>query len=356
MVGFKGRPQRRRAPYLTVLLGAVLAVGSLIAPTVAGAQDTPPVEVPGYCGPLSDVLDNAYELPIDDEDYQEQQAEGARLLAELRAVAPNELTDELDALDAFAAATKSEIAAAGGIGGLTEAQRDDLIDRSIEVLDPVDLFYSESCPGANIDAVLYPECDVDGSVNPPELYVDNFSDDSVEVVAGDVIFTVDADDFDSRQVAADLQADEVLIDGISGLVQTGTCDDFFGDFDIDFNDIFVVTYTPGCPDVTPPRLPRVAISLTPEGQESIDEDLEVDPEELRVPFDIDDFTVLAKFPAGLNLMLEADAGVPEVSFFGSELRVAIAAADCSAPTAKSAPSTTIEPGAVAKPLSPKFTG
>lgn len=359
MVRFRGRPRRRRTPLLPMLVGALLVVGSLIVPTVAGAQDTPPLRAPAYCSVLGDVLDNAFQLPIDDEDYQQQQAEGARLLTELRASAPAELTDELDALEAFGTAAAAEIAAAGGIAGLSDAQRDDLIDRSFAVLEPIETFQLQSCPGVGVEALLYPECEIDGELSPPMLEVDNSSDEPVEVVAGDIVFTVDDLDYGSREVPADLQADDVLIDGVAGLVEVGSCDDFEGGLGFDFADIFTVTFVTGCPDTSPPVLPRLTIDLTAEGLASLGEDLGAGLEVFPVPFEIDDYFVLAKFPGGFNLLLDADAQVPMVSLLDTELTVTVVETDCASVDSK--PSDPGQPGpqvggAVAKPLAPKFTG
>ena len=116
-----------------VIVSAVMVLGALFVPTAAGAQDDPPVVVPGFCAPLSDVLDNAGSIPVDDEDYQQQSAEGAELIAALRQVAPAELALLLDELDAFSASASAQIDAAGGISGLTDQQREDLIDGSVAV-------------------------------------------------------------------------------------------------------------------------------------------------------------------------------------------------------------------------------
>lgn len=360
MVGPEGRSLRRRAPYLGVLAGLLLTVGSLVVPMAVGAQDAGPVVAPGYCSPLGDLLDAAYQVPVVviDEGGEQPLDALVRLLDELQQVAPSELAADLDALEAFTTEAAAEITAAGGIDGLPDAQLEDLGDSLFTLLDPVAEFYGQSCPGANVYAVLYPECDVEGEVYPPELDVDNSSDEPVEVTAGDDVFIVDADDFDSREVSADLQADDVLIDGVSGLVEVGSCDDLGGGPSSGFAGLFTVTFVPGCPDAVPPTLPRLTIGLTPEGQASLDgEELEFDEEPFPIPFEVDDFTVIARFPGGLNLLLDADATVPKVSFLDTELTVETAKAEC-APMPTTAPNGQSSPQVegTAAPLSPKFTG
>ena len=360
-----------------VIVSAVMVLGAMFVPTAAGAQDDPPVVVPGFCAPLSDVLDNAGSIPVDDEDYQQQSAEGAELIAALRQVAPAELALLLDELDAFSASASAQIDAAGGISGLTDQQREDLIDGSVAVLEPITAFYEQSCPGANIDARLYPECEVDGDVLPPQLVVLNVSQNPVDVVAGEIAFTVASFDIEFNDVPADLQPDDVLIDGVSGLVEVGSCDDFQGDGEEDdeFASFFVATFTGGCPADAPPKLPRLEIGLTPEGQASLDEALESEPGPFPVIFDVDDFTVVGKFPGGLDLRLEADATVPEVSLDGVSIPVEAIEPDCDPvqtdppkpsgpPKPPSGPGQPSAPGAapsgpasaVAAPLAPKFTG
>ena len=360
-----------------VIVSAVMVLGAMFVPAAAGAQDDPPVVVPEFCAPLSDVLDNAGSIPVDDEDYQQQSAEGAELIAALRQVAPAELALLLDELDAFSASASAQIDAAGGISGLTDQQREDLIDGSVAVLEPITAFYEQSCPGANIDARLYPECEVDGDVLPPQLVVLNVSQNPVDVVAGEIAFTVASFDIEFNDVPADLQPDDVLINGVSGLVEVGSCDDFQGDGEEDdeFASFFVATFTGGCPADAPPKLPRLEIGLTPEGQASLDEALESEPGPFPVIFDVDDFTVVGKFPGGLDLRLEADATVPEVSLDGVSIPVEAIEPDCdpaqtdppkpsgppkppSGPGQPSAPDSAPSgpASAVAAPLAPKFTG
>ena len=360
-----------------VIVSAVMVLGAMFVPAAAGAQGDPPVVVPEFCAPLSDVLDNAGSIPVDDEDYQQQSAEGAELIAALRQVAPAELALLLDELDAFSASASAQIDAAGGISGLTDQQREDLIDGSVAVLEPITAFYEQSCPGANIDARLYPECEVDGDVLPPQLVVLNVSQNPVDVVAGEIAFTVASFDIEFNDVPADLQPDDVLINGVSGLVEVGSCDDFQGDGEEDdeFASFFVATFTGGCPADAPPKLPRLEIGLTPEGQASLDEALESEPGPFPVIFDVDDFTVVGKFPGGLDLRLEADATVPEVSLDGVSIPVEAIEPDCDPvqtdppkpsgpPKPPSGPGQPSAPGAapsgpasaVAAPLAPKFTG
>ena len=56
------------------------------------------------------------------------------------------------------------------------------------------------------------------------LEVSNDSDEVVEVVAGDLTFTVAPGGFESLSVPADLRAEDVLIGGIDGLVREWPCD------------------------------------------------------------------------------------------------------------------------------------
>ncbi|MBK7163739.1 MAG: hypothetical protein IPH81_00165 [Candidatus Microthrix sp.] len=195
MDGLGGRRQRPvqgfgGLGFWGVIVSAVMVLSALFVPAAAGAQDDPPVVVPEFCAPLSDVLDNAGSIPVDDEDYQQQSAEGAELIAALRQVAPAELALLLDELDAFSASASAQIDAAGGISGLTDQQREDLIDGSVAVLEPITAFYEQSCPGANILAMLTPQCEVDGDLIPAQLAVQNQSQNPVEVVAGEIVFTV----------------------------------------------------------------------------------------------------------------------------------------------------------------------
>ncbi|MBK7163738.1 MAG: hypothetical protein IPH81_00160 [Candidatus Microthrix sp.] len=160
-------------------------------------------------------------------------------------------------------------------------------------------------------------------------------------------------------MSADLQPDDVLINGVSGLVEVGSCDDFQGDGEEDdeFASFFVATFTGGCPADAPPKLPRLEIGLTPEGQASLDEALESEPGPFPVTFDVDDFTVVGEFPGGLDLRLEADATVPEVSLDGVSIPVELIEPDCG-PGQPSAPDSAPSgpASAVAAPLAPKFTG
>ena len=94
-----------------------------------------------------------------------------------------------------------------------------------------------------------------------------------------------------------------------------------------------------------------------------------------VTFDVDDFTVVGEFPDGLDLRLEADATVPEVSLDGVSIPVEAIEPDCdpaqtdppkpsgppkppSGPGQPSAPDSAPSgpASAVAAPLAPKFTG
>lgn len=89
-------------------MGALLVMGGLVAPSVAGAQVEPTVESPGYCPALRDLVDSANQLPANDEEFAQQLSDGTRLLVELRVVAPAELLDDLDALEAFSVAANWE--------------------------------------------------------------------------------------------------------------------------------------------------------------------------------------------------------------------------------------------------------
>jgi hypothetical protein len=370
-------------------MGALLVMGGLVVPSVAGAQVEPTVESPGYCPALRDLVDSANQLPTNDEEFAQQLSDGTRLLVELRAVAPAELLDDLDALEAFSVAANSELAAVDGVAGLAVTQRLELISRSELVLEPINAFYEQSCPGANIGGLLYPECNIDEELWPPALMVFNNSSRAVEVLAGETTFTVGADDFEDYEVSADLKPGDVLIDGIAGLVRVGPCDDFGGPIEEEFADNFSATFIPGCPDSSPPTPPRLVLGLTPLGQASLDsleEDLGRDPGLIPVYFQVNGDAVIVDFPGGLNLILPADAEVPEVGLYidGIELVVAIAEADCSpatppssssepppsgsagpsssesAPSGSSGPSQSGRPsalvgGPVAKPLAPRFT-
>lgn len=366
MAGPESRFDRRRPSILGVLAGLMLVVGSLVVPTVAGAQEAP-MAAPGYCSSMRDVLDSAYQFLDGPEDIEEPVAEEplaeiVRLLDELRPLAPDELADSLDALGVFTEEADAEINAAGGVAGLTVPQVDDLLDRLFTVLDPIDQFYGQSCPGANVYAYLTPECDVEGEVYPPSMDVENLSDSPVEVIAGDVVFTVEADGFGSREVSSDLEPDDVLIDGVSGLVRVGSCDFIEEGPDIEVDKVYTAAFVPGCPDLSTPTMPRLVIGLTPVGQQLFEdategEDVGSDP--IQIPFEVDDAMVVVKFPGGLKLLLDAEAKVPTVSVLGADLPVATAPADCTpAVTTTSAPNQSVPQagGTAAKPLSPKFTG
>ncbi|MEZ5382757.1 MAG: hypothetical protein R2754_13315 [Microthrixaceae bacterium] len=347
-----------------VMAGALVAAALAATPGPVGAQGDPPPEVPGYCLPLRNVLNNANQVPLDDEEYQAQVAEGAKLLAALRVVAPAELDADLDALEAFGDYANGVITQAGGIEQLTEAQLVDLIDRSQVVLEPLDTFYGETCPGANVYATLYPECTFGGETSPPSLEVDNVSENPVEVTAGDLVFTVEADGFVFEEVPGDLTVDEILIDGVAGLVERGSCDDFEGPSGL--ADLFAATFTTGCPEQTPPKLPVLEIGLTEEGLEFLGEFLSVEPEPIGLPFEVDEASVMVELPGGLTLMLPSDATVPRVSLLGEEMDVTVNRATCApGPTdprsdpddPPSAPATTAKiGGAVQAPLAPRFTG
>lgn len=364
MVGLSAHARHPASPFAALRFGAtvisaLVVLGALFGPTPAGAQQDHPA-TPEVCMLLSDLLGNAYGLPVDDEEFQRQLDDGSVRLAELRRVAPAELTEELDALEAFSSTVEEEVAAAGGIAGLSEAQTEDLSTRADAVLEPIETFFGRSCPGAFIEAMLYPECETDDGVFQPFLEVGNFSNDPVEVTAGEIEFTVGADDYDHRPVPADLQAKDVLIDGVAGLVKMGSCDYYAGPVAEDFVGFFEATFTPGCPADALPKPARLKIGLTAEGRESLDEMLELEPGPFPVTFEVDDVSVIATFPGGLDLALQADATVPVVSFDGAPIPVLVSDADCTPaengqPSAPASPSS--GPGsAVAAPLAPKFTG
>lgn len=221
---------------------------------------------------------------------------------------------------------------------------------------------AQEAPGEDVEifATLYPECEIDGEISPPFLEVENSSDEPVEVTAGEVTFTVEGLDYEYRDVPAELTADQVLIDGVPGLVEIGSCDDF-DDFDgflgEGFGDLFTATFTSGCPADAPPGLARLEVRLTAEGEALLKEDFGLDElDELGLdpfpfPFEIDDDMVLVRLPDGLNLLLEADATVPEVKFFDVKLPVERRQGVCAGAPAGPAPTPT-----VAAPLAPKFAG
>lgn len=359
MVGFGTRGRRHALRFGSgrfgglkfggTVVSALVILSALFGPATAGAQEMP-TAAPGFCEPLSDLLDNAYSLVVDDEEeFQYQLEEVARLIVELRRVAPPELSGRLDALAAFSSTLAAEVAAAGGIETLSEVKYFDLVDRVDAVLEPIDAFFGRSCPGANIQATLYPECVGEDGIEAPYLEVGNFSADSVEVTAGEVVFTVEADDYDYRDVPADLRAEDVLIDGVAGLVLVGSCDEFgLGLFEDGISSLFTATFTSGCPADSPPGLARLEVELTDDGEVLVDELLdELEMGQLPLPVEIDGDLILARFPAGLNLRLEADATVPEVKILDVVLPVELLEAKCG----PARPG-----GAVAAPLAPKFTG
>lgn len=141
---------------------------------------------------------------------------------------------------------------------------------------PATVGAQELFEGADGFATLYPECEEDGETVAPSLVVGNFSNAPVEVTAGEVTFTVDAEDFADQDVSAELTADQVLIDGVAGLVEIGSCDDFDFDFD-DFDDLieeqlrsfFTVTFTSGCPADSPPVPARLEVQLSAAGRENL---------------------------------------------------------------------------------------
>ena len=338
-----------------MIVSAVMVLGGLFVPAAAGAQDDPPVVVAEFCAPLSDVLSTAGTIwgGVDKRD------EVAKLIVALRQVAPAELSALLDELEAFLAAASAQADAAGGIAGLPDQQVDDLIEGYSEVFDPINAFYEQSCPGANVRAVLTPECKVYGELIPANLAVLNGSQHPVEVVAGEIAFTVASFYPKDKDVPADLSPDDVLIDGVSGLVEVGSCGDFEGTGKEDggIASSFVATFTAGCPTDAPPKLPRLHIGLTPEGQASLDEALELGSVSVPVIFDVDDFTAVGEFPGGLDLSLDADATVPEVGLFGVSIPVELIEPDCGPGQPSTPDSTPSGPaGAVAAPLAPKFTG
>ena len=221
------------------------------------------------------------------------------------------------------------------------------------MVDPINAFYELSCPGANILAMLTPQCEVDGDLIPAQLAVFNQSRNPVEVVAGEIVFTVGNGQLEFKDVSADLQPGDVLIDGVSGLVEVGSCGDPEAG---EFAGFFGATFTGGCPADAPPKLPRLEIGLTPGGQALLDETQEL-AGPFPVTFDVDDFTVVGEFPDGLDLRLEADATVPEVSLDGVSIPVEFIEPDCG-PGQPSAPDSAPSgpASAVAAPLAPKFTG
>ncbi len=325
-----------------------MMLGVLIGASPAGAQDAPPVGAPAFCGPISELLDNnGFGLYLESEDeFRGQVDESARLLVELRRVAPAELNEPLDAVEAFWSAVGGEVSAAGGVDALSTAQIDDLSDRAFDVIEPIEDFSGQSCPGANIEATLYPECETDDGIEPPFLEVGNFSGDSVEVTAGAIEFTVEADDYDYRDVPAELRAEDVLIDGVAGLVETGGCEvDFEGNV---FEGLFTATFTSGCPADSPPGLARLKVGFTDDGAALFNDELGlVDDGPLSFPLEVDDDLVLLRLPTGLDLGLAADATAPVVKILDQEIPVELREATCSP----------VPPGVVkAAPLAPKFTG
>ena len=359
MDGFGGRRQRPvqgfgRLGFWGVIVSAVMVRSALFVPAPAGAQDDPPVVVPEFCAPLSDVLDVTSSIRVGFGNRDEL----AAAVAELRQVAPAELSVLLDALDAFSASAFAQIDAAGGISGLTQQQGNDLLEGYAQVLDPINAFYEQSCPGANVLAVLTLQCEFDGELIPANLGVQNSSQNPAEVVAGEIVFTVGSGQIEFKDVSADLQPDEVLINGVSGLVEVGSCGDPGGNGEGGVSaSSFGATFTGGCPADVPPKLPRLEIGLTPEGQASLDESLELGPGPVPVTFNIADFTVVGEFPGGLDLRLEAEATVPEVSLDGVSIPVELIEPDCG-PGLPSAPDSALSgpASAVAAPLAPRFTG
>ena len=364
MVGIRGRRSRPTQRFSVRMFGATVAsmamvLGVLVGASPAGAQDAPPVLAPAFCGPILDLLDNnAFGVYLDDEDlFQDQLDESARLLVELRRVAPAELNGALDAVEAFWSSIEGEVSALGGAEALSEAQADDLSDRSYAVIEPVEDFYGQTCPAVNFQATLYPECADGDAISPPFLDVGNFSDDPIEATAGEVVFIVAADDYDFRDVSAELRAEDVLIDGVAGLVDEGSCAEFEpGPSEDDIRSYFAVTFTSGCPADSPPGLARLKIDLTEAGKSAIEEDLEEGyvedgSEVFPLPIEVDDDVILGRFPAGLSLLQEADATAPEVKIVGVPVPVELREAEC-APAPALAPSS----GVAAAPLAPKFTG
>ena len=88
MDGLGGRRQRPvqgfgGLGFWGVIVSAVMVLSALFVPAAAGAQDGPPVVVPEFCGPLSDVLGSTILIVLGDGSRDELAAAVAELRDDL---------------------------------------------------------------------------------------------------------------------------------------------------------------------------------------------------------------------------------------------------------------------------------
>ncbi|MBK6309313.1 MAG: hypothetical protein IPF42_01535 [Candidatus Microthrix sp.] len=86
MDGLGGRRQRPvqgfgGLGFWGVIVSAVMVLSALFVPAAAGAQDGPPVVVPEFCAPLSDVLDYASTIVLSGGKRDELAADDRRAAA-----------------------------------------------------------------------------------------------------------------------------------------------------------------------------------------------------------------------------------------------------------------------------------
>lgn len=206
-----------------VIVAMLLAAAAVDAP--AGAQTVDPADNPAYCTPLLQLTRLAPEIPVTDAQYQRLRAEQDLLVDGAREDAPEGLSGELDEFERVAASTAQRVDAAGGVGGLSFADRVAITEGAAQAYYPLIDRYQGECPGADYSAALFLGCDSEVGPISPTLDVANQSTEAIQVSAGAEQFTVEPDAYESRSVPASLRADDVVVAGIEGLVDEIPCDD-----------------------------------------------------------------------------------------------------------------------------------
>lgn len=332
-------------------IATMLASPVAFAAVPAGAQVADAAE---FCGPLAAILANAELTPLNQADYEAQVSEGAQLDAELRPVATDQLNELLDELAGFADESAEEVAAAGGIDGLSNDQLIDLRERSQVVLNPIREFSSRECPTPQpaTTVTLNLACDFGPIRTPRTLTINNPSDAAREVVAGDLSFTIPAFGIDSRVVPPSVDAGDVTLDGQPEPSVVRACGPNPVEDGFDFASVVNLTLDPGCASGEPARpatLTGSAPDTDPQGPGTVNPDLR-----FSIDFALDDQLVTFEFPDGGSQQILGSIAPGDVTFDGMPFDVTVEASSCAdAPPVEAAPSGAGKPAA---PLAPKFTG
>lgn len=351
-----------------VLVAAALVVGlPSVVTTPAGAQD----DLPGYCGPVGELLANWSPAPGTDPDYAAQAARGPDLLQAARdAVVDGDdgagLVQEGFVLfegtvDELADAV---MAAGGSLSDVPAAEREALVARVVGVRNRFGRILLDNCGPSPIGAVIEP-CQF-GPVSMPSLLGVLTEGSPVDVTIDRQVMTVGVmaepgdrtpEDVVFTQIEPGVDIDDVLLDGQPGLIiaEIG-CDEVTTGIDqSDFTGLINASVQPDCDDLSQPE--RLVI----EPNKTLSEALGVDAMNggVGAPFtlaiEVNGEAIDVPMPEGL--VIDAADGIPMITVDGRELPVAAVACAPSSPIdAPSTPGSPSAPDSAAAPLAPKFTG